>query len=111
LPDSFVSCKNASNEPNFIDFGGNDAQLKNYQVEQAYSHNLLSYLNHKLIITIYLDISYYISYISCMDKLIMLFLSKKDTYLITEMVKGMLKPSVLPTFVLISFLLIAFIDL
>jgi len=24
LPDSFVSCKNASNEPNFIDFGGGD---------------------------------------------------------------------------------------
>jgi len=28
LPDSFVSCKNASNEPNFIDFGGGDAKLE-----------------------------------------------------------------------------------
>jgi len=32
LPDSFVSCKNASNKLNFIDFGGGDAQLKNYHL-------------------------------------------------------------------------------
>jgi len=31
--------------------------------------------------------------------------------LLIPIIKGMLKPSVLPTFVLISFLLIAFIDL
>jgi len=30
IADSFVSYKNALNEPNFIDFGGGDPQLKNY---------------------------------------------------------------------------------
>jgi len=30
MPDSFVSCKNALNEPNFIDFGDGYAQLNNY---------------------------------------------------------------------------------
>jgi len=31
LPNFFVSCKNTSNEPNFIDFEGGDAELKNYR--------------------------------------------------------------------------------
>jgi len=31
LSDSFISCKNASNNPNFIDFGDDCAKLYNYQ--------------------------------------------------------------------------------
>jgi len=30
MPDSFVSCKNASNEPNFIKIGGEECILDNY---------------------------------------------------------------------------------
>jgi len=32
LPDSFVSCKNASNKSNFIDFENEDSKLKNYHL-------------------------------------------------------------------------------
>jgi len=44
LPDSFASRKNASNESNFIDFGGGDAQLKNYPLYQLYIYNYRIYL-------------------------------------------------------------------
>jgi len=32
MPDSFISYENASNKPNFIEIGGEEPKLNNYQI-------------------------------------------------------------------------------